>query len=86
MQVSRLDPFVATFQNSLSSDLCQRIIERFEQDDEKRPGVTGGGYTPEVKQSTDLLISGFEHWSDIDQEVFQCLERDILLYMNHIAE
>jgi len=86
MQVSRLDPFIATFQNSIPPDLCQRIIERFEQDDRKGPGVTGGGYTPEVKQSTDLLISGLDEWSDIDNELYQILERDVSTYMGYIAE
>ena len=86
MQVSRLDPFIVTIQNSLSSDLCQRMIEKFEEDDRRGPGVTGSGYTPEVKQSTDLLITGLDEWNDIDQELYKCLERDLILYMDHVAQ
>ncbi len=85
MQVSRLDPFVVTVQNSLSSDLCKRIIERFEEDDRKYEGVTGGGYTPEIKQSTDLLVSGLPEWEDIDSELFEALSRDCNKYMEHIV-
>ncbi len=85
MQVSRLDSFVVTVQNSLSSDLCKRIIERFEEDDRKHEGVTGSGYTPEIKQSTDLLVSGLPEWEDIDNELFEVLSRDCNKYMEHIV-
>ena len=86
MQVSRIDPFVVTVKNSIPSELCQRMIETCEQDHKRTPGVTGTGYTPSVKQSTDLLISGLSDWEDIDSELFKILERDIVLYMDYIVD
>lgn len=86
MQVSRLDPFIVTIQNSLSSDLCQRIIKKFDEDDRKKNGVTGGGYTPSIKQSIDLHISFFDDWDEIDNELYQALARDTTKYMNYIVD
>ena len=86
MQVSNQDLFIVTFDKSLSSDLCHRIIDLFEQDDRKGHGVTGDGYSPKVKQSTDLLISGLDGWEGIDHELFQSLERDLNTYFEHVSE
>ena len=86
MQVSKQDPFIVTIDKSLSSDLCKRIIDKFEQDDRKGPGVTGNGYSPEVKQSTDLLISGLHEWDDIDQELYQSLQKGLDEYFGYIYQ
>ena len=86
MQVSKQDPFIATFDKSLSSDLCKKMIDRFEQDYRKEFGVTGTGYTPEIKQSTDLLISRLDEWEDIDNELFQILDKDLTVYLSYVYE
>ena len=52
--------------NVISKELCDEIIERFEADDNKYQGVTGGGEDLNTKLSTDLHISTLEEWDDID--------------------
>ena len=38
------------------------------------PGVTGGGYNPDIKQSEDLQISNLEEWKEEDRNSFQVTE------------
>lgn len=52
--------------------LCDRLIEFHKKSDEKCFGETGGGYHPEVKDSTDLTV-GFE--SDLVLEYLTQLQK-----------
>jgi len=51
-------------EQALSDDVCQNMIERFEQ-------------AKEEQRSTDLVISGKTHWKDIDQALFTSLASGI---------
>lgn len=67
---------IYTASNALSPDLCDDIIKRFDTaTDEHYPGRVG--QTEEenlsIKRSTDLVISGKDHWKDIDQALFKSL-------------
>ena len=84
VQPSRFDPFIVIINKSIPSDLCKTIIERFEGDDRKDRGVTGSGYMPKVKQSTDLHVSGLDGWEDIDDQLFDILTESIQHYHLHI--
>jgi len=50
--------------NNLDRDFCDKLIEKFNSKGKKKPGVVGGGYIPEIKQSIDLNITftdGFDY-------------------------
>jgi hypothetical protein len=51
--------------NNLTPEFCNKIIKRFEEDPRRVQGHTSGGYRPEMKNSTDLVISRFEDWDDV---------------------
>lgn len=73
--------FVFEQKGALSLDSCANIIRRFEQaSDEQYPGRIGQQITENdnIKQSTDLVVSGKDQWHDIDRLLFQSLGRAIL--------
>ncbi len=57
------------------------MIARFErQTEDQYPGRIGQNFELDtaVKRSTDLVVSGKEHWRDIDRELFRSLSRALL--------
>ena len=73
--------FVFEQKGALSLDSCSSIIRRFEEaKDEQYPGRIGQLATQDdsIKQSTDLVVSGKDHWHDVDRLLFQSLGRAIL--------
>lgn len=67
--------FIKVYERNLDEELCHSIIERFELDDRKTPGVTGGGLLPEVKDSMDLMITNRSEWADIDSALHEALNK-----------
>lgn len=67
--------------NVVSKELCDEIIERFEADDNKYQGVTGGGEDLNTKLSTDLHISSLDDWVDIDTQLFEATTRHFSSYI-----
>ncbi|MEE9333532.1 MAG: 2OG-Fe(II) oxygenase [Granulosicoccaceae bacterium] len=62
--------------NVLSSDFCHDAINRFEQAiDEQYQGRIGQSEVEnaDIKRSTDLVISGKDHWHDVDRTLFASL-------------
>jgi hypothetical protein len=71
---------VMTIENNLDSNLCKEIIEKYEADKRKYPGTTGGGYIPEMKTSSDLMISRFSDWESIEDKLDDMLRLNIKEY------
>jgi len=73
--------FIFEKPNSLNKEFCENVISRFEED-------TAGQYKGRIgqladqdnsiKKSTDLVVSGKEHWKDIDRALFQSMGKAIL--------
>lgn len=62
--------------NALPIELCNAMVERFEQHPlEQYPGRVGQSETENttIKRSTDLVISGKEHWRDVDTALFNSI-------------
>lgn len=53
----------------LDPEFCNEIIKRFESDNRKRQGLTGGGFEPHIKLSYDLYISRYKEWDDISSKL-----------------
>jgi len=72
--------FIFEKSHALPLDICGEMIRRFEANhDEQYPGRIGQTVQQEtsIKRSTDLVVSGKEHWKDIDRELFRSLGQAI---------
>ena len=77
--------YIYTIRNNLSSETCNDIIDRFEKDDNKKPGRVGTGVVrTDVKTSTDLSISIESEWEDIDKLLFEKLKEGFDKYYDYI--
>jgi hypothetical protein len=57
----------------LSVDFCNHLIDKYEQDERKKPGVVSrGGLDVSYKNCTDLFISNLDNWKEDDQILFNC--------------
>jgi hypothetical protein len=70
--------FIFEMRSALALDICREMIERFERcSDEQYPGRIGqtAQQDTSIKRSTDLVLSGKQHWRDLDRELFRSLNR-----------
>tara|TARA_B100001741_G_scaffold149467_1_gene123373 strand:- start:5344 stop:5937 length:594 start_codon:yes stop_codon:yes gene_type:complete len=70
--------FIYEFQNSLSEDECNQIIDKFEDSKEDHyKGRVGQNFTEnfDIKKSTDMVISGKKDWKDFDTLFFTSLSK-----------
>ena len=77
--------FIYEIRNGLTAEICNEMIARFEQHSEDQyPGRIGQLATEDssIKRSTDLVVSGKEHWKDIDNYLF----RSLALAMRELAK
>ena len=68
--------FIFEQRGALASDICAEMIARFERyAEEQYPGRIGqaASYDDSIKRSTDLVLSGKDHWRDLDRELFRSL-------------
>ncbi len=62
--------------NVLTTEFCSDVIKRFEDaTDEQYQGRIGQNEVEQmdIKRSTDLVISGKDHWKDVDRMLFSSL-------------
>lgn len=72
--------FIYEKHNALTYDLCDDMIRRFEkQAEEQYQGRIGqiASENNSIKKTTDLVVSGKEHWKDIDQALFRSMAEAI---------
>lgn len=72
--------FIYEQRYALSKSFCSSLIKKFEKDQRKGQGITGGGYRPEIKQSTDLIISSYDDYKREDDVLFKSLAKGIDKY------
>ncbi|MDX1718458.1 MAG: 2OG-Fe(II) oxygenase [Anderseniella sp.] len=76
IQEVKPNTFIFEKQRALALDICAEMIRRFEASEaDQYPGRIGQTVQEEqsIKRSTDLVVSGKEHWRDIDRELFRSL-------------
>lgn len=78
-------PFVWVHDGALSAKFCKQVIKKFEADPRKKQGVTGSGYRPDLKRSTDLQITGLAEWEKEDAVFFDALGKYIPEYQKHLV-
>ena len=73
--------FIFEKPSALPSKTCDQIIKRFEEaTEEQYPGRIGQQADEDnsIKRSTDLVVSGKEHWRDVDRLLFRSLGEAIM--------
>lgn len=68
--------FIFEQKNALPAPLCDDMIKRFEEHaDEHYKGRIGQTVSQDssIKKTTDLVVSGKEHWKDVDNNLFRSL-------------
>ena len=68
--------FIFEIENALTSDICEHIIKRFENNPEQQYQGRIGQLASEdqaIKRTTDLACSAHKDWHDVDQFLFRSL-------------
>jgi len=82
-----MDDFILEIPNSLSKNVCDKIIKQFEEDDTKLQGCFGKGYVnKKTKTSIDLFLSAFSDWNHIDNLLSKALSIGVDKYRKYIRE
>ena len=74
---------------TLDDSFCDKIIDLFERDFRKGPGITTLGEDKELKKTTDLFISDFsedENWPKVDEILYDDLNVNIVKYTNKLCK
>lgn len=81
-----MDSLIRVYDNALPQELCEHIIELFEQSPDKIKGTTSGGINEAVKSSTDLMITSFlgdEKWQYVYDYLRENLLGNLVDYLTH---
>ena len=83
-----MNPFIYTAEKELSSDFCRNLIDKFENDNRKHPGVLGQVPRVELdsKISTDLHISQYDDWKEEDNVFFNSLTTSLPKYVEFLKK
>jgi hypothetical protein len=76
------DPYYYIKKEVLSKELCQQIIDMFE-DSEQHQGVTFAGKNINIKKTYEVNITG-EKWQEIDNIISKILTESIIKYAETI--
>jgi Rps23 Pro-64 3,4-dihydroxylase Tpa1-like proline 4-hydroxylase len=78
--------YIYTKQNSISRELCNKIISMYESQNGKYEGVTACGLNKDVKDTTDFIIpKTCDKWSKIDDFLQRELTTNVRTYINNIT-
>lgn len=91
MEISKFDPSIVIFKNSLEPDFCKRLINKFNKDERKKKSsvYTDSNETvidENVRQSQELNISFLEDWREEDSIFFNSLSKHLNDYMHYVTE
>lgn len=80
--------FIRWYDNALAPEICREIIRRFDADPRKSAGKVSGNAGPELdlkgKQTTELVVSEYKPWSDIEQALQKSLSVGLGLYQRDV--
>lgn len=75
-----MNDFIETYDNALSNELCQQLIDVFEQSPHTFDGRTGGGVDTTKKVSTDLSLNAHPEYQELLLKIQQTTARHALEY------
>lgn len=73
--------FIEVYDNALSREQCAALIKRFERCGQLAPGAVGGGIYPELKHSSDVTISAYPEWQDVEQALNMAMLNGLVAYL-----
>jgi|TARA_B110000238_G_C16110769_1_gene432586 Rps23 Pro-64 3,4-dihydroxylase Tpa1-like proline 4-hydroxylase len=68
--------FIFEKENALATEFCEEAIQRFESNQQDQYQGRIGQMADQdnsIKKSTDLVVSGKQHWHDVDRALFKSL-------------
>lgn len=77
-----MDDFIEVYDGAISPKDCKTIIEKFERSPHRTPGVVANGLKKDKKDSTDITISDYPDWKNIDDNLTNCVYSYIEKYIN----
>ena len=81
-----IEDLIFVSEKRLDGDFCKHCIEKFKEDDRKYQGITGGGVLLNIKQSTDLRISGIDDWKEEDNVFYESFKDTYELYEKWLSD
>jgi len=76
-----MDNLIKIYNNAINPDICQFIIDKFENSQNLVEGMSGGGVKKSIKSSTDLMIHD-EQYKDGDWEyIYNYLMENLLSHL-----
>jgi hypothetical protein len=66
------DPFIWVKDDAVPQELCQRLITKFDQSPNARPGITAVGYE-NIKQSLDLYLTNESEFAEENTDIFNLI-------------
>ena len=83
--INSFSDFIYVADGTLDPEFCKNVIEKFEKDDRKKPGIMGRQEDQRVdtsiKDSIDLYISSLPEWKDEDKVFYDSLLEHHRLYL-----
>jgi hypothetical protein len=74
-------------ENSISKELCNEIINKFENEENIHEGLTVGGVQKNIKDTTDLnMPSNCEKWYNIHKCLLKELTKNIGIYIDNLHQ
>ncbi|MCG8464755.1 MAG: 2OG-Fe(II) oxygenase [Xanthomonadales bacterium] len=80
-QAASSTDFIEVYDDVIDAQHCQRLIERFENDQRKGAGRTGHGVDLSKKNSIDLTLTDHADWQDEAFKLQQALFKPLCDYM-----
>jgi len=86
-RIDSMGDFIYVEDDVMDKDFCSHLITKFEGDiDHQYKGLTAGGIKEDVKNTTDLRISGLDHWNNEDQKVCEFVGNSMNQYIHHLEK
>lgn len=76
-----LTDFIETYDDIISSEMCQHIIDKFENSSKRRQGTTGHGINTSAKNSTDINISLQFDWNEEHRKILELTQKSLVQYI-----
>jgi len=79
------DQYIYVDKENISKEKCEMIINKFINDERKYKGITIG-ITENIKETNDLQITGLEDWKEIDDYLYNNLNKALKQYSNRFIK
>jgi len=73
--------FIEVYPEALSKQACAAMIRHFEDSRAAVPGRVGGGVLPELKNSSDIQITGNSEWREVENALNAAMFKGLLHYI-----